>query len=803
MASIQRLDPAVVNRIAAGEVVQRPSSALKELIENCLDAKSTSIQVTVKSGGLKLLQIQDNGHGIRKGDMGIVCERFTTSKLQKFEDLNSIQTYGFRGEALASISHVAHLSIVTRTADSKCAFKASYCDGKLTPPKPGASADPKPCAGNVGTQITVEDVFYNMPTRQRALKSASEEYSRIQDVMTRYAVHNAGVSFTLKKHGEGIADIRTAASATRQDNVRTLYGANIAKELLEMKCADDRCGMRMAGLATNANFSTKKLVFLLFINHRLVDCVGIRRMIENVYSAYLPKNSHPFMYMSLEILPSNVDVNVHPTKHEVHFLHEEAIFEQIRSTLEETLVGANTSRTMFVQSRLPCNLPSMTETESGANSAAKVQARQMVRTDNREQTLDAFLRPQSQSATTPAASSAQSVAQTRLQPAIANTAMTTVGDDSATIPLTDDQHPPVSEGASAELAMDCGDDTALGNAADRHIVSTPQANRATSGADTSEESLKRSHPQALGTPSSSRTPGVELSSKRIKRTGRPRRDLGLTSINTLIEEVKSVSHPGITEILRNHKFVGCAQPTHSLFQYQTKLYMINTYRLSQELFYQLFLHDFANFGALMLEEPLNLKELALLALQSAESGWTAEDGPQETLAQNVMDFFKTKAEMLDDYLCMRIDENGCLRTLPLLLENFVPNLDGLPMLVLRLATEVDWTSEQGCFDTLAKEFSYLYAYKPTLPATPSHVSQPTAGAAADAQGDAATDSSAAADRQKSEMCFWNNRSYRWIVEHVLFPAFRSRLLAPRRFADDTTLIQLADLPDLYRVFERC
>ncbi|XP_067465697.1 DNA mismatch repair protein Mlh1 [Thunnus thynnus] len=731
---IRRLDETVVNRIAAGEVIQRPANAVKEMIENCLDAKSTSIQVTVKDGGLKLLQIQDNGTGIRKEDMEIVCERFTTSKLQTFEDLSAISTYGFRGEALASISHVAHVTITTKTADAKCAYRANYSDGKLKGP-------PKPCAGNQGTQILVEDLFYNVSTRRKALKSPSDEYSRIVEVVSRYAIHNSGKSFSVKKQGETVADVRTLPNASVVDNIRGVFGNAVSRELIEVGCEDLKLAYKMKGYISNANYSVKKCLLILFINHRLVESSALKKAIETVYAAYLPKNTHPFLYLSLEIAPQNVDVNVHPTKHEVHFLHEDSVIESIQKHIESKLLGSNSSRTYFTQTLLPgLSVSGGSEVKSSgatAESGERVYAHQMVRTDCRAQKLDAFLQPKEKPPPDP-------------EPA-------GPGSREATTKIVEPH----------DVEMDETDDADLLQALDEEEAEVPKDDKESS---VSTHDVQRKRPRKEEQQQQEKEEEDQTAADTFKR-----RVIKLNSIKDLRTEITDNTHKGLQEMLQNHSFVGCVNPQWTLIQHHTKLYLLNTSKLSQELFNQILIYDFGNFGVLRLSTPAPIYELAMLALDSEESGWTEEDGPKEGLAQYIVDFLKKKAEMLEDYFSMEIDQEGNLVGLPLLLDKYTPIMEGLPMFILRLATEVNWDSEKECFRDFCKECSMFYSIRKQyiLEAEPG-------------------------EEQDAELNSW-----RWKVEHVIFKAFRTLFSPPKHLSEDGTVLQIANLPDLYKVFERC
>uniref|UniRef100_A0A7N8XZD3 DNA mismatch repair protein MLH1 n=1 Tax=Mastacembelus armatus TaxID=205130 RepID=A0A7N8XZD3_9TELE len=697
---IRRLDETVVNRIAAGEVIQRPANAVKEMIENCLDAKSTSVQVTVKDGGMKLLQIQDNGTGIRKEDMEIVCERFTTSKLQTFEDLSAIATYGFRGEALASVSHVAHVTITTKTADAKCAYRASYSDGKLKGP-------PKPCAGNQGTQILVEDLFYNVSTRRKALKSPSDEYSRIVDVVSRYAIHNSGKSFSVKKQGETVADVRTLPNASVVDNIRGVFGNAVSRELIEVCCEDQKFAYKMKGYISNANYSVKKCILILFINHRLVESSALKKAIETVYAAYLPKNTHPFLYLSLEIAPQNVDVNVHPTKHEVHFLHEDSVIESVQKHIESKLLGSNSSRTYFTQTLLPGLSVSggseVKPSSAAGDSTERVYAHQMVRTDCRAQKLDAFLQPKEKPPPDPEPAGASS------------------------------KEPATKTAQPDSIDMDETDDADMLEALAEHEAEVPKETKL----DTSRKRPRKTEQEEEEDLTAAATP--------------KRRAIKLTSVRELRAEITESAHKGLQEMLQNHSFVGCVNPQWTLIQHHTKLYLLNTTKLSQELFYQILIYDFGNFGVLRLSTPAPLYDLAMLALDSEESGWTEDDGPKEGLAQYIVDFLKKKSDMLMDYFSMEIDQEGNLTGLPLLLDKYTPIMEGLPMFILRLATEVNWDSEKECFRDFSKECSMFYSIRK-----------------------------------------------QYILENTA-PIFNRML----KIIEDGTVLQIANLPDLYKVFERC
>ncbi|KAG2181878.1 hypothetical protein INT44_008694 [Umbelopsis vinacea] len=771
--SIRRLDQTVVNRIAAGEIIHRPANALKELIENSIDAGSTNIQILIKDGGLKLLQIQDNGCGIRREDMEIVCERFTTSKLKSFDDLGSIATYGFRGEALASISHVAHVTITTKTVDSQCAFRASYSDGKLVPQKPGMSNEPKPTAGNKGTQITVEDLFYNVPSRRKALKNPSDEYSRILDVVTRYAIHNSGISFSCKKQGVNMADVNTATNNSITDNIRLLYGSAVASELISVERDFEELEFKMKAHVSNANYHVKKLTMLLFINrkdgNRAVESSMLKKMVENIYITLLPKGSHPFVYLSLEINPQNVDVNVHPTKREVHFLNEDKLIEAIADTIQEKLAGANDSRAFYTQVCMAMianhkNTPKVTSLYYRLYYLEQLKLRRSVVSPRRSAYID-----RSDSLTSNIApKSTGKVSENKF-----------VRTDSKLRTLDNFLHTPSIISKPTQTAAE--------KRPEYEAADPPDVVMGDAGDDATETVTEETSVKSAST-------STHISSDR------ERVDVRLNSLLDLRKEVKKNEHKGLSDIFADHTFVGVVDDALALIQHQTKLYLVNYSALySEELFYQLVLREFSNFGYINMASSIPIKDFIMVALdeEEAQNGWPDNMKPKDEIAQSITNLLIDRSEMLLEYFSIRVSETGELLSVPMLIKNYVPTLDKLPLFLLRLGTEVDWDGEKECFETLAKELALFYCAEPPL-------QEPAEDIRTDPQGDQEMTESNTLDSTYEK----DHKAYVWQVEHLIFPALKFQFAAPKSLAASSGpgsghVVQLANLPDLYKIFERC
>ncbi|KAL8800835.1 MAG: hypothetical protein Q9182_004895 [Xanthomendoza sp. 2 TL-2023] len=693
---IKALDQDVVNKIAAGEIIVAPVHALKELIENAVDAGSTSLEILAKEGGLKLLQITDNGHGINRDDLPILCERFTTSKLKTFEDLTSIGTYGFRGEALASISHIAHLTITTKTSDSSCAWRAHYADGKLVPAKPGQSADPKPTAGRGGTQITVEDLFYNVPSRQKAFRSPSEEYAKILDVVGRYAVHCNGVSFSCKKHGDSAMSISTPSNATTVDCIRQIHGSAVSNELIEFNVSDQKWGFKASGWTTNANYHVKKTAILLFINHRSVESSAIKKAIEQTYSTFLPKGGHPFMYLSLDIDPQRVDVNVHPTKREVNFLNEDEIIQTICDTIKDKLYSVDTSRTFTTQSLLPGAKTPMAGTSKYQTSDSK----------SAQKSASATARPTENNFV-------------RTDPNIRKiTSMLPHSNSDSSLP------PSITYTVSPREATHCR----------------------------------------------------------------------LASVQELRAQVRDSIHSTLTETFASHTYVGLVDATRRIAAIQggVKLFLVDYGMIANEYFYQLGLTDFGNFGIIKFEPPLDIKSLIEigLSMEKDENPDDDDDIAWDEVADAVIAQLVAQRAMLTEYFQMQVSETGQLVSIPLLLKGYTPSMIKLPRFLMRLGPCVTWTEEKACFRTFLIELAAFY--------TPLQLFVKSSDHDADAEAEAEPEPEPGSGLLDGEI---SHDEMAQVLEHILFPAFKARLIATRGMLKG--VVEVADLKGLYKVFERC
>lgn len=495
-------------------------------------------------------------------------------------------------------------------------------------------------------------------------------------------------------------------------------------------------------------------MLLLFINHRSVESSSLKKAVEQTYATFLPKGGHPFVYINLEIDPQRVDVNVHPTKREVNFLNEDEIIEEICSSIRVKLSEVDTSRTFLTQSLLPGSSKSTL-----SNPAFK--------------------------------------------------------------PPSFQQKPSSSSSLS-------------GKPGENALVRT----------DSSARKITSMLPPAAnsGLSSSDQLPNADsyIFSPRVPTNCR------LTTIKELRASVRDAMHAALTEVFASHTYVGLVDPTRRIVAMQggVKLFLVDYGMICNEYFYQLGLTDFGNFGRIQFEPPLDVKSLVALAVkterrehQASDSGDDGEVMDWEQVPELVTGQLIQRREMLLEYFSMEISPDGALFSIPLLLKGYSPSLAKLPRFLMRLGPCVDWNEEKACFDTFLRELAAFY----TVEQLPSFDDTDNENNADDARSSAATkiatdhgrddeqpepehnnndnnnnfskdsnrsQAAAAATGMKTTDEAGNTneikvraKEVRWALEHVLFPAFRARLVATKALLHG--VVEVADLKGLYRVFERC
>jgi len=318
----------VASKIAAGEVVERPVSVVKELLENSIDAGATEISIRIEQAGKKLIEIIDNGEGIAYNESDIALQRYATSKISSSEDLGRIETLGFRGEALASIAAISRFMIESRAINKEIGFN-TVIEG-------GDEIGKKSVGRSVGTFIQVEDLFFNVPARLKFLKKDITERRLISLIVSRYALFYSGIRFSLVQEGKKI--LATNGNNNRREILSQIYDLNTAKSLLEVNYSDEYLQIKGHTSPLNVSRSTRKEIFF-FINGRLVSAPVLSSAVTRAYHGLLMVGRFPITNLFIAISPAEIDVNVHPTKAEVKLRNPNQVFTAIQRIIRKTIAA--------------------------------------------------------------------------------------------------------------------------------------------------------------------------------------------------------------------------------------------------------------------------------------------------------------------------------------------------------------------------------------------------------------------------------------------------------------------------------
>lgn len=326
MARIKQLSKHLINQIAAGEVIERPASVVKELVENSVDAGATKISIEINND-CRDIRVADNGSGIHPDDIMLAFSKHATSKIATDEDLFDIHTLGFRGEALSSIISISKLTCTTRTADFDTGTRVKCENSEVKQTETG-------CA--IGTIMDIKDLFYNIPARLKFLKSSNTEFSYIQELVQSIALAHPECSFELKKFGKTV--LKTSGQNNLLQTIKEVYSSDVISNLKEVLKTDQLSHLKISGYVSTPDYTrSSKKSYHIYINSRTVKCPIFQKAIDTAYKNLIASGKYPFVVLNLEIPPSDVDVNVHPTKKEVRYKNTNQIFNFIYTSIQAGL----------------------------------------------------------------------------------------------------------------------------------------------------------------------------------------------------------------------------------------------------------------------------------------------------------------------------------------------------------------------------------------------------------------------------------------------------------------------------------
>ena len=753
--AIEKLDESVIRRIAAGEVIHQPSNVVKELLENAIDAGSKSITITVENGGFALIRISDDGCGIRRSDLPVACRRHTTSKLREYKDLSHISTFGFRGEALFSISCCARLSILTKRADSETGYLVQYADGEIV-------GDIEEVSANNGTTVEVRDLFYNNPVRLQGRSKASVETRKIGEMVAKYSVVYPEIRFVMINNGKEW--YRSPGNSTFDGVLAKLYEGDDPEGFFKLVFPLGPGSNAELYLSSPGNAKPPKSS-AVFINGRLVVCKRIDRGIEGAYADALPRGCHPFFFAVLTLPGENVDVNIHPSKKEVVFLNDVEIVEMISEKVREALKEKQETRgvqamTLSPPKRSPVRhsqpkaIPEnqttilqfgeVVEKKEPVKPEDLVQREEQLSIDSEKEDFgNDFAIPNDPVESKPAEDVDDEIAEDseeasigdvqplvrRAPPVIRNPELAVERSESPVKvserprPLSDNL-PTVNEQREEPEKVVFRPPAMLNETIESSDPEEPQPCpvrplppvRERIPPKVEQKAKKMSLFDELRfEPAKQKAPAVDPTMRTIEQvlTCAPKsvipkayRVVNLISVRELREAVLSNEDLEMCELFRNHEFVGFIGLRCILLRSHETIYMCSLFAIIREFFYQRMLDYFANFPQLRLNPPVKLSEC--LECQTPDY-------------EEVLERLYSKSALLRDYFSIMI-ENGILYALPYALEGYQPTLSALPLFLLKLASAMEIETEKECFYSVLDNLASLYSVTPIDESDPSVVS---------------------------------------------------------------------------------